>query len=272
MTHFVDLEALNLRATPGVALDNQIARLHLGQPVDLLDGPPAEWLRVRAAVDGQAREGFVKAQIDAQPATGFLPRASLRAAVSPAREALVAAAIRQWLRFEKGQGRETAEPFFRFVGEMWQAIGQSLDGRDTDVPWSAAAISFMVRDAARDFPAYASFRFAAAHSRYIHQSIVRRRQSDTSAPFWGHELHEALPQIGDIVARWRETPRDFADAEASDSFKSHTDIIVSISPDFVLALGGNVGNSVRLTRYDKRPSGHLDASQGVIALMVNRAG
>lgn len=268
MTHHVDVEALNLRSRPLVSPINRIALLHLGQPVEVL-APEGEWLRVRARAAAGQIEGFVKAEIQAQPATGFVAKPSLRAPASAAREALVAEAIGQWLRFEKGQGQEHIDPFFRFVGEMWQAIEHNLDGKDRDVPWSAAAISFMVRRAAAAFPAYGRFRFAAAHSRFMHHAIARRRANDQSVPFWGFELHERAPQVGDIVGRWRETPRDFADAEASDSFKSHTDIVVSVSPDFVLAIGGNVEHSVAITRYAKKPSGFLSGDGGVFVLLGN---
>ncbi len=270
MRQHVDVEALNLRSEPRVSATNRVGLLHLAQPVDVVDSSNGEWLRVKARIGAAEREGFVKAEIAAQPATGFVAKASLRMPGSDGREALVAAAIAQWLRFEQGQGREHVEPFFRHIGEMWRAIGQSLDGRDRDVPWSAAAISFMVRNAAAQVPLYKAFRFAAAHSKYIHQAIVRRAAGDTTVPFWGHRLHEERPQIGDIVGKWRETPRDFDDAAVSDAFKSHTDIIASVSPDFVLAIGGNVSDSVGITRYAKTPSGHLDSQGGVIVLMVNR--
>ena len=43
--------------------------------------------------------------------------------VSSCVEALIAQTIREWLRFEKGLGREFDDPFAGYVGEMWQAIG-----------------------------------------------------------------------------------------------------------------------------------------------------
>nr|WP_281357727.1 DUF2272 domain-containing protein [Aromatoleum diolicum] len=153
---------------------------------------------------------------------------------------------------------------------MWRAIGLDLDGKDRDTPWSAAAISFMVRNAAERFPKYAKFKFAASHSRYMHASIVKRNAGDMDVPFWGFRLHEKRPEIGDIVGRWRETPRDFDDAETSDSFKSHTDIIVSVDSDSVLAIGGNVRQSVSISRYDKTGAGFLAATNGVFMHMVNR--
>ena len=270
MTHFVDVEALNFRSAPEVNPSNRKAVLHIGQPVEVLDGGNQDWHKIRVDLDDGTTEGFVAKVITAQPATGFVSHPSLRESVSDAREALVAAAIAQWLRFAKGQGKENIDPFFKFVGEMWKGISIKLDGKDVDVPWSAAAISFMVRQAAALFPGYGKFKFAAAHSKYMHDSIVKRNKDDSSVPFWGFRLDEALPQIGDIVGRWREVPRTFQDAVVSDSFKSHTDIIISVSPDFVLAIGGNISNSVSISRYPKTASGHLSDAQGAIILMVNQ--
>lgn len=258
MLMYVDAEALNLRSEPLIAPHTRLGILHLCQPVEVRgEAGAAGWLRVSAALDGQMQEGVASARF-------------LRTPAADAREALIAQAIREWLRFEQGLGREFDDPFAGFVGEMWQAIGMALDGRDRDVPWSAAAISFMVRNAGATFAQYRNFRFAAAHARYIHDAIVRRRADDAGAPFWGFRLHERRPELGDMVCRWRETERDFDDAAVSDTFKSHCDIIVRITADEVYAIGGNVGHSVSVTRYAKTPAGFLADSGNVFAHLVNR--
>jgi len=272
MAHFVDVEALNFRSAPEVNPGNRKAVLHIGQAVEVLGGGAQEWHQVRVDLADGPADGFIAKVIAAQPVTGFLARPSLREPVSEAREELVATAIAQWLRFSKGQGKENVDPFFKFVGEMWKGIGIKLDGKDVDVPWSAAAISFMARKASARFPVYGKFKFAAAHSKYMHDSIMKRKSGSTDVPFWGFRLDEALPEIGDIVGRWREVPRTFQDAVVSDSFKSHTDIIISVSPDYVLAIGGNIRNSVSISRYPKTASGHLSDAEGAIILMVNQLG
>src|SRR5262245_2446227 len=271
MTKYVDVEALNFRSDPVVSPETRIGLLHLGQRVEELGPANAPgWVRLRAEIDGHQREGVIKAEIGAEPSTGFVPKLSLRDPVSDAREALVAEAVKEWLRFHQGQGQEHHDPFFKFVHEMWQAIGIDLDGKDRDIPWSAAAISFMVRNAGKSFAKYKKFKFASAHSRYMHDSIVKRRAQNSDAPFWGFQLGERRPQIGDLVGRWRETPRDFDDAEHSDSFKSHCDIIVSIGVNFVLAIGGNVSQSVSITRYEKTEAGFLAATNQVFLLLANQ--
>ena len=258
MEMYVDAEALNFRSRPEQDPGTRLALLHLCQRVDVLGEADAPgWTRISAEIDGHPQEGFVSRQF-------------LRAPVADAREALIAQAITEWLRFEKGLGREFDEPFAGFVGEMWQAIGIDLDGRDRDVPWSAAAVSFMVRNAGETFRQYRNFRFAAAHARYIHDSIVRRQAGDADAPFWGFRLHERRPELGDMVCRWRETERDFDDAAVSNQFKSHCDIVVRITNDEVFAIGGNVGHSVNVTRYDKTASGFLADTKNVFAHLVNR--
>ncbi|MCR9085988.1 MAG: DUF2272 domain-containing protein [Rhodobacteraceae bacterium] len=255
---FVDVEALNFRSEPEVAPDNRIGVLHLCQPVSILDPDAAPgWVRISASVDGADREGFVS-------------ELHLRDPVSDGREVLLAATIAEWLRFEQGLGKEFQTPYSDFVGEMWQAIGMDLDGNDRDVPWSAACISFMVRNAAQTEPVYGSFKFAAAHARYVHDSIKRRFEGDETSPFWGFRLHERRPQLGDMVCRWRISPTTFDDAAERDRFSSHCDIVVRVKNDSVLTLGGNVGHTVKITEYDKTPAGFLDDTKNVFAHLVNR--
>ncbi|MFM8332228.1 MAG: DUF2272 domain-containing protein [Candidatus Methylumidiphilus sp.] len=261
---FVDLEALNLRSTADTStLSNRIGILHLGQSVQELGADlTTGWLKVQADIGGKTETGVVKAEINGQ--------ATLRDPVSPEHEALVAEAIKEWLRFAQGQGLEYQDPYYTYVGQMWKAIGMDLDGKDRETPWSAAAISFMVRHAGKIYSKYSNFKFAASHARYMHDSIVKRKAADASAPFWGFRLNERKPQIGDIAGKWRISRRDFDDAAAGDGFSSHSDIIVSVQTDHVLAIGGNVKQSVNITRYEKTGAGFLAATNKVFMLMVNQ--
>lgn len=259
MQRFVNASSLNFRSSPTFG-DNIIDSIHLGYPVDVLEPADGQFVKARVRLGGEEREGYLSAYY-------------LREPVSAGREALVAAAIAQWKRFNFGLGKETKEPYFRYIGEMWEAIGLELDGRDNDVPWSAAAISFMVRKASEQEGGdlYPGFKFAAAHSRYVHDAIKRRDSGDTSAPFWGYDLHEKKPQLGDMVCRGRAgVSVDFEFASRDDAFKSHCDIIVAIRDDFVLTLGGNVSNSVKTTHYDLTANGFLDDTKAVYAMLFNR--
>lgn len=261
----ISIEALNFRSTPDTSsLANRIDILHLGQPVTEI-GPATKsgWVEIAVEIDGITKQGVVKAEIN--------ELLTLREPVSNSREALVAEAIKEWLRFEQGQAKEHIDPYFRFVGEMWKAIGKDhLDGQDEN-PWSAAAISFMVRNAGKSFQKYNNFKFSGRHSDYMHDSIKKQKVADINAPFWGFRLFQKKPEIGDIVGKWREEQSDFDDAEVGRNFSSHCDIIVSIHPDFVLTIGGNVKHSVSISRYAKTPNGYIDdENENNIILMVNK--
>lgn len=262
--HYVNISALNLRSTPSSSQTNVLRVLTLGQSVEITGPQQDGWWPVRLS-DG-SEYGFVKANVDDSNGIGT---PSLRNPVSSAREVLVAEAARQWERFKYGQGKETIDPFYKYVGEMWAALELPHNGLD-DLPWSAACISFIVQQAAIDHPGYRTFRFASSHSKYIHDAI--KQAGVASAPFHGVRLYENKPQIGDIVARSRQAPISFEQAASSDTYKSHADIIVAVHADAVYAIGGNVSDSVSVVRYIKTDGGYLSDQKGVFALLVNNVG
>lgn len=259
-TMIVSAEALNLRSEPDSSKENVIASLFLTEAVDIIAEP----------LDGWAEISLTRG---AKTIRGFAAKRFLRAPLGPNREALIASVSREYMRFDQGRGKEHVKPFAGFVGEMWTAIGESsLDGTDKDVPWSAAAISFMVRKAG---PAYAKFKFAAAHSKFTHHAIKARMAKDKSAPFWGFRLHEERPQVGDIVVRDNPgfAPAVTFDVAASlDAYRSHSDIVVAIDSarQRLLAIGGNVSDSVGVAIYDLAPGDFLSDSKHTFALLRNR--
>lgn len=251
---------LNFRSRPELDPANIRGQLFLLQTVD---------------AQGPAQNGFIPctATIGGAPVQGFASAKYLRPLLSPQREALLDRVHIEHERFKRGLGKEHRAPFAGFVGEMWRAIDMPLDGTDRDQPWSAAAISFMVRHAG---PAYARFRFAAAHSKFTHEAIQARRRNDLRAPFWGHALFEARPQPGDIVVR--DNPDfapsvDFELAAHSDSYRSHSDIVVHIDSEGqkLIAIGGNVSDSMAISEYDLAPGDFLAPRGHTFALLVNRA-
>lgn len=251
---------LNFRSAPDKTQPNVIGTLFLLQPVEVTGPAQGDFLPCRASIDGVVREGFAS-------------RRYLRPSETPNREALLRQAHREHARFRRGLGKENIAPFAGFVGEMWKALGNPhLDGTDTDVPWSAAAISFMVRNAG---PAYARFAFAAAHSKFTHAAIQARLKGDTTAPFWGFRLFERRPRPGDIVVR--DNPQfapavDYDLAALQDSYRSHSDIVVHVDTDrnLAIAIGGNLDNSVSVARYALAPGDFLAPSGHTFALLCNR--
>jgi hypothetical protein len=245
----VNTEGLNLRRTPQIE-NNIIKVLPLAQEVDVLEQPPGQrFVEVQTNLSGETFRGFVSADLLREPA-------------SPLKEALLQEAVKQWLRFEQGTGQEDVAPFFRFVGEFWEAIGEHLDGRNRDVPWSAAFISFIARQAG-----YADFKFASAHSVYIRDASRKRQAEDTTAPFWLFRLNEHKPQVGDLICKRREPRISFDNLPTE--FKSHTDVVVELRDNVVRAMGGNVSQSVSITTYALDGNGFVRPESNVFAIMRN---
>ncbi len=250
-TFKVATDGLNLRRTAEMG-DNIIGALTLAQPVTVIEGNTGEkWWKVEAIVDGREESGFASSKF-------------LRPPLSPPREKLIENAVTEWLRFKRGQGRETASPFDRFVGEYWNELGIALDGDDAGQPWSAAFISFIVRKAGYG----SSFVYHQAHWKYINDSIDRRRAGDSGAAYWGFKLTEHPPQLGDLVAGWRLSPVTFA-TRPSGFYASHTDVVVEVHKDKVRTLGGNVANSVKMKTFTLDAGGFLRPLSKLFAVMRN---
>ena len=248
----VKTDGLNLRTTPVVVPETKITSLPLGHPVKVLGDASREgWKEIEVSLNDETLQGVVAERF-------------LRDQESEAKEALLTETVHQWIRFQRGEGREDQQPFSQFVGEMWQVLGMDLDGQDRDVPWSAAFISFVVNKAE-----YQGFRASASHARYIHDSIVRRFQGDATSPFWGFRLPEHPPRLGDLVCLWREERLTFDQAAREIGFRSHCDVIVEVRDSFVRAIGGNVRNSVRMKTYSRDENGFLRDTNNVFAILRN---
>ena len=253
---YVRTDGLNMRREPNTSAS--IAKcLDLGDEVDVMSASP----------DGRWREVLRSGE------RGFAVAFYLRPPMSEEREALLRVAITQWLRFAKGHANEKLDPYCQYVGEMWQSLGEDYHGRSTyadgsDVPWSAAFMSFVVRTA---HPRYSTFKFASAHSVFSNDAILARRSNDQCKPFWGYRLTEVRPQLGDIIVRNRlGNSFTFDYAENHSNFVSHSDLVVEVSDGAIKVLGGNVKNSVSMSRYELNGSGFIDTSQDAFAILRNR--
>ncbi|MCM2396050.1 DUF2272 domain-containing protein [Rhizobium sp. S95] len=256
----VTTEGLRLRTSPNGEI---IRDLTIGENVtDLGEASEDGWRKIKAGTD----EGVAFGKY-------------LRSPGRPEVEALLTAAIGEWVRFEKGRANEASDPFYKYVREMWAAIGEPYDGRSKypngeEVPWSAAFISWVVRKAG---PAYANFQFAASHSVFVNNAIKARVTGRQDKPYWGFRITEEKPELGDIIQRNRSGRTfSYSYAENHAEYISHSDIVVEVTPDVVRVIGGNVGDTVsfggEIQEYELDGNGFIKPGQKVIALLKNRAG
>lgn len=244
------LYGANYRSSPKFGA-NIVGYLNQGHPVDVI---------------GELEGGrWYPCRIVGESGTYYISKNVLRKRISQAKEILAREGVEQWIRFKKGRGKESQSPYYKYVGEYWKRIGYNYDGKDTKVPWSAAFISFCVREAGH----YADFNFSAAHSKYVHQAI-RRKLDNINGSFWGYKIGQHKPQVGDMVCRRRAGQNiDYDYASNHSSFKSHCDIVIAVRDDHVSTIGGNVSNSVNRTNYPLNSSGYLSDTGRVYAVLRN---
>lgn len=148
----------------------------------------------------------------------------------------------------KESGEIECSPIYKErVGEYWnKGVNRNLDGC-SDVPWSAAFISFLMKKsgAGNDFP------YTSGHSKYIRPFITNRKEGRKSK-FKAYTIFEEKPKLGDLVCYSRETGVDY---DTTRSYKGHCDIVVDVNrrKGNIEVIGGNVSDGVtkRILSIDK---------------------
>jgi hypothetical protein len=167
--------------------------------------------------------------------------------------------------------KEGEDGYYQRIGEYWLEGTNTpgLDGRNHEMPWSAAFISWVMKTSG----AGTRFRYSTLHSVYIYQAIRDLLQNRTSAGFWCWRLNEIKPKIGDIVCWSRQNGIDY-DHQNNGNYSGHSDIVVEVLSDRVNVIGGNVGNSVTRRPLVLDSKGYLKAGvyggETLIAVMENR--
>ncbi|MBR1281292.1 DUF2272 domain-containing protein [Bradyrhizobium sp. AUGA SZCCT0177] len=146
--------------------------------------------------------------------------------------------------------KEGEDPYYKYVGKYWKdgVNNDTLTGLDHSVPWSAAFISWVMRTAG----AGTRFSYSPQHSVYIFRSIKDLLQARPQASYYGYQLREWKPQVGDLVCWARREGIDYNHQNGGD-YPGHCDVVVEVGANEVQVVGGNVGNSVT-----KRPIGLND--------------
>lgn len=132
------------------------------------------------------------------------------------------------------------------IRRYWSGISPGFSSC-VSVPWSAVFVSFCVKQAGATS---SEFKFAAAHSVFVHQAI--QNALNGSGVFQGLDITVHAPKIGDVIQNNRNgTTHNFAFARTHKNYESHSAIVVETGVDanggFALTIGGNEGNSVRRT-------------------------
>lgn len=168
-------------------------------------------------------------------------------------------------RVRRGK-KETEDGFWERVGLYWrEGADRRLDGRNTDQPWSAAFVSYVMKSAG----AGGRFLYSGRHSDYIHEAIAARQAGRAAYGFWGFRLEERSPEVGDLICYAREPRVDFGTRRTR--YKAHADIVVATSNGTIQVIGGNVSHSVSMKTLGVDAGGRLaDSEYDWFAVLQNR--
>lgn len=167
--------------------------------------------------------------------------------------------------------KEGEDGFYQIVGTYCTdgAGVHGEDGRDHGYPWSAAFISWVMKQGGAE----ARFHYSAQHSVYISQAIRDLLSGRAEAGFWCYRLNEMKPSVGDLVCWSRQAGIDY-DHQNHGDYSGHTDIVVSVGAEAIDIVGGNVGNSVTRRTLHLNEAGFLPpmtrGSEALFGLMKDR--
>jgi len=201
------------------------------------------------------------------PASSWKPEAPPPTA--SAKTSMVLLAVQEWFRY----GRQTIDftkpgpPQLVQLGvqerdaperinDYWKSVDRpQLSGLDTEVPWSAAFISWDIESAGvpRDL-----FCPDDRHTIYVERMVIRARQP--GAAFITHHVNEYAPRVGDLICASRAGGG--TTLENLDRGPGHCDIVVEVRPGEVQAIGGNVRDSVTRSVFPLDANGFLSPIAG----------
>ncbi len=165
-------------------------------------------------------------------------------------------AISEWNFWNEGSVKEGDPKTMQRLREYWKegaGVKNWSDKQMTDEAWSAAFISYiMKKSGAGDY-----WKYSPSHSTYIVDSIKNRKLNNDN-PFKGYKPSEVKLAVGDLVGFARQAGVGY---DTTGSYKSHTDVVVGLKDGYAETIGGNVSNSVTMTKVPLTADGKIDTSK-----------
>lgn len=254
MTLRIHAAVANLRPAPNTTLA-PLAQLPAGHPVEPLGALQGSFRPCRAIIDGFSLDGFIHKDL-------------LREEINPMVDRLIETVGRQFQFFKFGQQFEEHPLSQERIKTYWLSFQSTAE--PVSVAWSAAFVSFCMKKAELNL----SFRFAGRHTTYLSDSKIAKLNNDASRAYWAVRLGERVVRVGDLVGAFRTIPPQTCgtatrtyDSLPGD-FCSHVDVVVAVRPDRVMAIGGNVGNTVMFKEIPLTPNGRVRAGNKRITTMA----
>lgn len=199
-------------------------------------------------------------------------------ALSPLKQTILSLAHKEWDYFGRqtvfldgesesipnvGMWEDDAEVYAVRVNWYWRAVDKPrLTGNDCHQPWSAAFVSWIMREAGvpdDQFPP------SDSHWGYLTR-LMAVADSDPGAAFWPHPVGDYQPRPGDLICATRgngDTPPSGQSPRLVllEHRKLHCDIVVGREGDTLALIGGNVRNSVSKTILKLDKDGYMQPTK-----------
>ena len=206
------------------------------------------------------------------------PRTALRAAPKlaatttpaepPRRETLLAVTQAEWDFFGRQQIDMRQEPLsaprlglledegdaVQRIGLYWRAVGENFTGADTQQPWSAAFISYLMQSAGVSAD---DFLFSDAHFNYL--AFLKARQTEDHPLFVLRSPATEAVMPGDLICASRDANTVDSIADIRPGLPGHCDLVFEVHPEqgWAGVIGGNVYNSVSESLIPVDADGHV---------------
>jgi hypothetical protein len=187
-----------------------------------------------------------------------------KAVSTPFQRALASAAQKQYDRYHLY--RENQAPLSGQIRQYWTGLGLAFPGVAT--PWSAVFVSWCVKQAGAT---PLQFRFAQAHSRFVHWAIANADSG--TGDFRGRDVAAYAPKLGDLLQNNRSgNSYDFAFARTHKAYESHSAVVIEVGSDtkgkYLRTIGGNESDSVGLKEVRLSASGKVLNPSGVYISVI----
>jgi len=182
-------------------------------------------------------------------------------------------AVEEMALFARRNGHvvlETEEPLESRVLHYFWLVGMPDVASGDAEPWSAAFISFCLREAGADTTQLPIDR--ANHASYIHRAIGHRKAGKDDAPIVYFDSDEIAPRVGDLVGFSRtERVRSRTDIERLQGvhFPAHTDLVLDVGPTSATVIGGNKSHTIKTETIRLDGNGRLVSDKYFFVLRIN---
>ena len=185
---------------------------------------------------------------------------------APHRAALLAAAENEWHFFGGQQIDMRHEPLsaprlglledegeaVQRVGLYWQSVGRNYTGADSEQPWSAAFISYLMQTAG-----VAADDFLPNEDHFSYLSFLKQRQNEPDPLFVLRPAASTAVVPGDLICTARDNNMIDTIAEIHPGVPGHCDLVFEVHAQqgWAGVIGGNVYNSVSESLIPLSPAG-----------------